>query len=108
MSEISPYKLFWNWVFDWSMKTSIPKPEVLLKYNTPITPVFLLKSMIKIGKLNYYLNSYMNNIGIYSIDKEELFLFFKKAVLESYTTMPNSFWKEHHIKSLINKFHDGK
>jgi len=28
----------------------------------------------------------------------------KKAMIESYTTMPNAYWKEHHIKSLINRF----
>ncbi|MBU0487158.1 MAG: bifunctional GNAT family N-acetyltransferase/carbon-nitrogen hydrolase family protein [Bacteroidetes bacterium] len=32
----------------------------------------------------------------------------KEAMIESYTNMPNSFWKEHHIKSLINRFPDGQ
>ncbi len=77
---ISPYRMFWDWIFDNSMTTPIPQPDILLKYNTPITPVFLFKSMIKIGKLNHYLNEYLNNIGVYYLDKEELFIFIKKAI----------------------------
>jgi predicted amidohydrolase/GNAT superfamily N-acetyltransferase len=32
----------------------------------------------------------------------------KSAMIESYTTMPNAYWKEHHIKSLIDKFPEGQ
>ena len=32
----------------------------------------------------------------------------KAAMIESYTTMPNSFWKESHITSLINRFPEGQ
>ncbi|MGB5363251.1 MAG: carbon-nitrogen hydrolase family protein [Aureibaculum sp.] len=32
----------------------------------------------------------------------------KKAMIESYTNMPNSYWKEHHIKSLIDQFSEGQ
>lgn len=32
----------------------------------------------------------------------------KKAMIESYSTMPNAYWKEHHIKSLIDKFPEGQ
>lgn len=32
----------------------------------------------------------------------------KKAMIESYTNMPNSYWKEHQIQALINKFPDGQ
>ena len=32
----------------------------------------------------------------------------KKAMIESYTNMPNSYWKEHHIKSLIEQFPEGQ
>ncbi|MBP9151225.1 MAG: bifunctional GNAT family N-acetyltransferase/carbon-nitrogen hydrolase family protein [Flavobacteriales bacterium] len=37
-------------------------------------------------------------------DYEEL----KTAMIDSYTTMPNSVWKEEHINSLIHKFPDGQ
>ena len=32
----------------------------------------------------------------------------KDAMIEAYKTMPDSYWKEHHIKSLIEKFPDGQ
>ena len=32
----------------------------------------------------------------------------KKAMIEAYSNMPNSYWKESHIKSLINKFPQGQ
>ena len=80
MSNISPYKLFWDWCFDNKKDSPIPEPEVLLKYNSPINEVFLLRSLICNAKLNHYLNEYMNNIGIRYIDREELFHFIKKCI----------------------------
>jgi len=32
----------------------------------------------------------------------------KEAMIESYKSMPNSYWKEHHIKSLIDYFPEGQ
>ena len=32
----------------------------------------------------------------------------KVAMIESYQNMPNSYWKEHHIKSLIDRFPEGQ
>ena len=32
----------------------------------------------------------------------------KEAMIEAYTSMPNSYWKEHHIKSLIDRFPEGQ
>lgn len=32
----------------------------------------------------------------------------KEAMIESYTSMPNSIWKEHHIETLINCFPEGQ
>ena len=32
----------------------------------------------------------------------------KKAMIESYTSMPNTYWKEHHIKALIDRFPEGQ
>ena len=32
----------------------------------------------------------------------------KQAMIDSYTSMPNSYWREHHIKSLINRFPEGQ
>jgi predicted amidohydrolase/GNAT superfamily N-acetyltransferase len=32
----------------------------------------------------------------------------KEVMVESYNTIPNSYWEKHHIKSLINKFPEGQ
>lgn len=32
----------------------------------------------------------------------------KKTMIESYTSMPDSYWHEHHIKSLISRFPEGQ
>ncbi|MEZ4886636.1 MAG: bifunctional GNAT family N-acetyltransferase/carbon-nitrogen hydrolase family protein [Chitinophagales bacterium] len=32
----------------------------------------------------------------------------KEAMIESYTTMPNSYWEQHQIKSLISRFPEGQ
>lgn len=79
-AQTSPYKVFWNWVFDGKKNSPIPMPEVLLKYNSPINETFLLKSFITCGKLNFYLDKHLNNIGIRYIEKEDLFEFFKQAI----------------------------
>ncbi len=58
-----PYKLFFNWAFDGNIKNPIPQgdniPDIL-KYNSPINVTFLLKSFVSNGKLNHYLNKYLN------------------------------------------------
>lgn len=52
---------------------------------------------------------------IRDIENIELFLLtlndyqeLKSAMIEAYSNMPNSYWKEEHIKSLIDKFPDGQ
>jgi len=49
------------------------------------------------------------------IDKIELaylqfedYLDLKEVMVSAYTSMPNSYWKEHHIKSLLRKFPEGQ
>ncbi len=32
----------------------------------------------------------------------------KDVMIDSYRTMPNSVWKEDHIKTLVNKFPEGQ
>lgn len=49
----------------------------------------------------------INNIEIRYLtidDYQEL----KKAMINAYQTMPNAYWKEHHIDTLIKKFPDGQ
>jgi predicted amidohydrolase/GNAT superfamily N-acetyltransferase len=49
----------------------------------------------------------IENIEIHFLkidDYEEL----KDVMINSYASMPNSYWKEHHIQALINKFPEGQ
>lgn len=52
---------------------------------------------------------------IHSIDNIELVFLkpedygdIKKAMIESYSNMPEAYWKEHHIKTLVEKFPEGQ
>jgi len=54
-------------------------------------------------------------IDIQSIDNIELIFLkiedypeIKKSMIESYSNMPNSYWKEYHIETLIKKFPEGQ
>ena len=80
MAETSPYKVFFNWLFDGNMATEIPSNPDLLKYNSPITHTFLLKLFIEIPKVNRYLNEHLNNINLRYIEKNDLFMFMKQIV----------------------------
>lgn len=80
-----PYKTFNTWLFDGSLNTPFPKATDklnLLKYNSPITHTFVLQLFLRHGKLNDYLNTYFNNIGLRYLDKEEFFKFIKKCVID--------------------------
>lgn len=83
--KISPYKLFWDWVFNGIPKSPLPSGEGipdLLGYKSPINETFLLKSFIKCQAFSLYLNKYLNNIGIRYIEKIDLFLFIKSSVVD--------------------------
>lgn len=75
-----PFKTFNTWLFDGNLKSDIPNKEVLLKYNSPITPMYAINVFLAAGKLNYYLNQQFNNMGLWYLDREELFKFIKKCV----------------------------
>jgi len=80
-----PYKTFNNWLFDGSRNTPLPKRTEkvdLLKYNSPITPTFVLQMFLRNGPLNDYLDKYFNNLGLRYLDKEEFFHFIKNAVID--------------------------
>lgn len=76
----SPYKLFQTWLFDGNLKTPIPEPEVLLKYNSPITHKYLLSMFMKHAQLNHYLDQFINNYNFAIIEREEAFKFVKQCV----------------------------
>jgi hypothetical protein len=75
-----PFKTFNTWLFDGNLKSDIPNREILLKYNSPITSMYAINIFLSVGKLNYYLNQQFNNVGLWYLDREELFKFIKKCV----------------------------
>lgn len=87
-----PYRTFQNWLFDKDRKSPIPKPKFdkdgkivipdILKYNSPITPEYLLTMFMKTPPMNRFLNIYLNNMGIRYFEKEELFKFIKQCVFD--------------------------
>jgi hypothetical protein len=108
VKEVSPYQLFFNWLFNNNMKSPIPYSDILLKYNSPITTLFLLKMFIQIGYVNHLLNRY-NHIGIFYIDKEELFYFVKECVQRFQLKRQDIHYFPHNRKSILfqklkNKF----
>jgi len=80
-----PFKTFHGWLFDGSRNSPIPKATDkidILKYNSPITHTYVLSMFPKNGPLNHYLNTYLNNINLRYLEKEDLFKFIKKCVLD--------------------------
>jgi len=86
------FKTLNNWLFDGSLNSPIPKPKTdsggdivipdILKYNSPITHTYIIKIFLRNGPLNYFLDSYLNNINLRYLDKSELFKFIKKCVID--------------------------
>jgi len=87
-----PFKTFYNWLFDGDLKSQFPKPKVnndgkvivpdILKYNSPITHKYVISVFMSNGKLNNFLNTYFNNIGLLYLDKAEFFKFMKRCVID--------------------------
>jgi len=78
----SPFQIFSSWLFDGDLQSEIPNKDVLLKYNSPITETYVIGLFKKCGKLNFFLNKYLNNIGLRYLEKEDLFKFIKKTVID--------------------------
>ena len=94
-----PFKTAMNWLFDENLKSNIPKatydkdgkiiiPDIT-KYNSPISAQYLLPMFILNGPLNFFLNSRLNNLGVFYLDKKELFYFIKKCI-KDYKIQRNS------------------
>lgn len=49
----------------------------------------------------------IENIDLKFLDMED-YQALKAAMIESYSSMPEAYWKEHHIQNLIRKFPDGQ
>ncbi|OQB42002.1 MAG: hypothetical protein BWY04_00488 [candidate division CPR1 bacterium ADurb.Bin160] len=75
-----PFKTFYSWLFDQNPNSKID--ENILKYNSPITHIFLLKIFLRNYKLNLYLDEFLNNMSLRYIEKEDLLKFIKKCVVD--------------------------
>lgn len=73
-----PWKTFTNYLFDG--KYHIEPPEEITKPSSPISNLYCISLFMKCGKLNHYLNQYLNNFGLFYIPKDEMFKFIKKCV----------------------------
>lgn len=76
------FKTFFGWLFDGKRNSEIPDKGNLLRYNSPITPMYLLRLFTNNGELNFFLNQYFNNMGLLYLDKEEFFKFIKQCVID--------------------------
>lgn len=76
----SIYHLFYDWLFDQDFSSEIPKE--VLNYKSPITHQYSIKLFMKHGPLNWYLNKIFNNVWLWSLEKEELFLFLKRCIID--------------------------
>ena len=80
-----PFKTFHGWLFDGSRNSPLPKVTEkvdILKYNSPISHTYVISMFPTNGPLNHYLNTYFNNINVRYLEKEDLFKFIKKCVLD--------------------------
>lgn len=87
-----PFRTFNTWLWDGNINTPIPQPKTkddgtvvtpdIMKYNSPITHTYVISLFLRNGPLNKYLNQYFNNMGVRYLDKEDLFKFIKKCVID--------------------------
>lgn len=75
---VSPFQEFQNFLFDGNSKSKIP--EHLIKSTSPISAQYCISIFLANLPLNYFLNQYFNNINLWYLDKEELFMFIKKCI----------------------------
>lgn len=75
---VSIFQIYFDWLFNGDMKSPIP-PEIL-KSTSPINQQYAISIFLGTPKLNLYLDQYFNNINLWYVEKDELFLFLKKCV----------------------------
>lgn len=76
--QVSPFQTYFTWLFDFNPKSPIPKD--LLKSTSSISNTYAISTFLNCGPLNKYLDDYYNNIGVYYLEKKDLFTFLKKCV----------------------------
>jgi hypothetical protein len=74
---MSPFAIYYKWL--WGNKDE-EIPQELLSSSSPVSNKYIIGSFLMAGKMNYYLNKYFNNFGLWKLDRRELLLFIKKMV----------------------------
>lgn len=77
-NKSSIFSEYFSWLFNRDLKSEIPIE--LLKSSSPISNTYAISIFLNNASLNNYLNQYFNNIGLWYLDKKDLFLFLKKCV----------------------------
>lgn len=87
-----PFRTFLDWAFDGSKETDIPKPEVdsggnvitpdILAPSGPLNNRYVISLFMKNPKMSLYLNKYFNNVNLWYLDKETLFIFLKRCIID--------------------------
>ncbi len=87
-----PFRTFIDWAFDGSPDSPIPKPEEdsagnvitpdILKPSGALNQRYVMSMFMKNPKMCLYMNKHFNNIGLWYVDKETLFKFLKKGVID--------------------------
>ena len=87
-----PFRTFIDWAFDGSIDSPIPKPEVdsggnvitpdILKPSGPLNQRYIISMFMKNPKMCLYLNKHFNNMSIWYLDKETLFKFLKRCIID--------------------------
>jgi len=81
-------------LFDGSRTSPIPQKEVFLKYNSPISNNVIISMFLMYGPLNHYLDKYFNNFDVFRLEKEDLFKFIKRCIIDFKVRRNNlSFYK---------------
>ncbi len=100
-----PYKIFNNWLFDGNINT--PLPEELLKTTSPINHLYVIGLFQNYLKLNHYLNKNVNNINLWYMPKDELFLFLKDLAMKFNVYQGRTFFrawpKRSKLKDILSK-----
>lgn len=104
---MNPFQEFQNWLFDGKKDSKIP--EDLLKSSSPVSQLFAIRMFKNNGKLNYYLNKYLNTYDVFQIEREELFYFLKRCVIDYRITRKSipyfkGFRKDKHFNVLKQRF----
>jgi len=83
IEQINLFKTVNYWLCDGIPNSELKHKELILKSTSPISHLYLISIFQKHAKMNYYLNSWLNNFSLMYIDKEELLNFLKEIAIKN-------------------------